>query len=347
MDHPGDVDSFQVQANESEGLVFQVEARRVGSEMLDPHVALLGADGELMAVNDDAPLLSNARNRDARLELKIPNAPNCAKRSDRFVVQVRDNSRHAGNSRFYVLSVRQQKPSFDIGLQADRVFVQRGESAAVPVTLRRREGFDGEVTVIVENLPDGVTAEPLVIPPTASSGNLRISAALAAAYGVAPLAVSGSANIGEARVTQRAMIPNPFLGDGFAYMDWPEPQPWLSVVPAVPFALEQIQSDRNITGGRSILSLGRGGEAELLVKIARGPQFTGPLSLEVEGLPAGLALDRTEWTDEARIGRLVVKATGAPKIGPGEYPVAVIATGDFGDNRWSESTRTFLLRVEP
>src|SRR5262249_44353437 len=46
MDHSGDVDSFQFQANEGEALVFQIEARAAGSEMLDPHLAVLSAEGE-------------------------------------------------------------------------------------------------------------------------------------------------------------------------------------------------------------------------------------------------------------------------------------------------------------
>ena len=113
IDEPGDIDSFAFQANERDRLVFQLDARKVGSSMFDPHVAVLAADGDIVGINDDQPSFYNPRNRDAKLELQIPGAPNCAQRSDRFFLQVRDTSKHSGEGLFYLLRARKQTPTLN------------------------------------------------------------------------------------------------------------------------------------------------------------------------------------------------------------------------------------------
>jgi hypothetical protein len=346
MDRPGDVDSFQFQANEGEPLVFGVQARAAGSEMFDPHVAVLAIDGDIVGTGDDAPSFSNAKNRDARLELKIPFAPNCAKRSDRYFVQVRDTSKHAGASSFYLLSVRKQSPSFEVGLNSDRVSLTDGGTTKIKVTLMRTEGFVDEVTISARNLPQGVTAKALVLKATEKAGEIEITAASEIAKpGIYPLEISGEAVIEGKKILRQASWPNPVMGDGPGYVHIAKEPLRLSIVEQPPFALDQIQPDRNITGGRTVLSLGRGGQADLLVRIQREAGFTSPLQFAVEGLPKGLVLHQTELTDENKIARLVVKSDGSP-VPLGEYPIAVMGSGSRQAKQWTEATKTFLLRVE-
>jgi hypothetical protein len=349
MDHPGDVDSFQFQANEGEALVFEIEARAAGSEMLDPHVAVLSVEGDIVSVNDDDPSFVNPKNRDSKLELKIPFAPSCAKRSDRFFVQVRDTSKHAGDSSFYLLTVRKQSPSFELGLGSERIFLQRGGTAKVPLTLRRTEGFVDEVAVSLEGLPEGLAAKSLLIKPTETAGEIELTASGAgpgdAKEGIYRLDIIGEAQIAGKKVVRHATWPNPILGDGFGYVQIRAEPLRLCIVEKAPFALDQIEPDRNISGGRTILSRGRSGQVDLLVKIQRETGFTSPLAFAVEGLPKGLILEKTELADEDKIARLVVKAVDG-SVPLGEYPVAVSGSASVGASRWTEGTKTFFLRVE-
>ncbi|HUQ93478.1 MAG TPA: hypothetical protein VM120_17485 [Bryobacteraceae bacterium] len=350
MDHPGDVDSFQFQANEGEALVFQIEARAAGSEMLDPHVAVLSVEGDIVSLNDDGPSFLNPKNRDAKLDLKIPFAPSCAKRSDRFFTQVRDTSKHARDSSFYLLTVRKQSPSFELGLRSERIFLQRGGTTKVPLTLRRLEGFVDEVSISLKGLPEGVTAKPLVVKSTETAAEIELTASGAgpenAREGIYPLDIIGEAQIAGKKVARRATWPNSIPGDGFGYVQIRAEPLRLCIVEQAPFALDQIQPDRNISGGRTILSRGRSGQADLLVKIQRETGFTSPLAFSVEGLPKGLILEKTELTDEDKIARLVVKAVDG-SLPLGEYPIAVSGSASVGAARWTEATGTFLLRVEP
>ncbi|MFN0170942.1 MAG: hypothetical protein ACKV22_31380 [Bryobacteraceae bacterium] len=338
VDQPGDVDSFLFQANEGERLTFQIEARRIGSEMLDPHLALLAADGDIVALNDDAKSFSNPRNRDSKLDIQIPYAPNCAKRSDRFFVQVRDNSRHAGDSSFYVLTVRKQKPDFSLGLTSDRVFIARGGTLAVPVALRRAEGFVEQVTVEAEGLPAGVTAKRLLIKATEESGKLELSASPEAATGIYALRVSGSATIAGQTVTRPAEVLYSVLGDGLGYVRTDSEGLRLSVVSPVSFALERMGAE--FRSDRVKLPLSGGREADVIVKIRRRPGFEKPLQWFLEGLPRGVMLFKTELTDEQRVARLVLRAVEVAEVPVGEYRVAVVGSG-------IEATPAFLLRIEP
>src|SRR5207249_288720 len=93
-----------------------------------------------------------------------------------FYVQVRDNSTHAGESSFYVLNARKHQPSFEVGLTSDRIYIERGGKAEVPVSVRRLEGFADDVTIVARNLPDGVSAKPVVIKAKEAAGKLELTA---------------------------------------------------------------------------------------------------------------------------------------------------------------------------
>jgi len=345
IDHPADVDSFQFQANEGEALVFEVAARALGSEILDPHVAVLSVDGDIVSINDDAPSFTNPKNRDSKLEMKIPFAPNCAKRSDRFFVQVRDTSKHSGESSFYILNLRKQTPAFQLGLASERIFLQRGGSTQIPVTVRRMEGFVDEVSVSVQGLPQGAKAKPLVIKATETAGKLELTAADDVNQTISRIDIVGQAQVEGKKLVGRAVWPDPMMGDGFGYVQTiPEPLQ-LCIVDKMLFALNQIEPDRNISGGRTVLSLGRGGKADLLVRIQRQPNFAAALDFAVEGLPKGLVLEGTELTDENKIARLVVKAADGT-IALGEYPIAVTGSAGSESGPRTEATQTFFLRIE-
>jgi len=206
-----------------------------------------------------------------------------------------------------------------------------------------------EVSVSLEGLPLGVAAKPLLIKSTETTGEIELTASGAgpedAKEGIYPLDIIGEAQIVGKRVARHATWPNPILGDGFGYVQIsPEPLR-LCIVDKALFALDQIQPDRNISGGRTVLSRGRSGHADLLVKIQREIGFTSPLAFAVEGLPKGLILEKTELTDEDKIARLVVKVADE-SLTLGEYPIAVTGSASAGANQWMEATNTFLLRVE-
>lgn len=83
--------------------------------------------------------------------------------------------------------------SFNLTTPAPAVLVERTKSVVVPVTITRTAPFAGAVTVTVTGLPMGVTASPLSIGPTQTSGSLTLTAPASVAFGKSSLTLSGSA----------------------------------------------------------------------------------------------------------------------------------------------------------
>jgi hypothetical protein len=345
MNHAGDVDSFRFQANDHEPLVFHISARVFGSEMLDPHVALLAADGDIVALNDDSPSFRNPRNRDSKLEVSIPTAPNCAKRSDRFYVQVRDNSKHFGESSFYLLQARKQEPSFEVGLASDRIAVEHGGTAEVPVTIRRLEGFADDVTVVAKNLPAGVSAKPLLIKAKETAAKLELTASDEAKEASVRLELAGISTIGGKEVSVAAVLPQPRMGDGIAYVQTENSQLDLSVVPPVAFSLERMRADAR--DDRVKFSVSANTPATVLVRIRKRPGFRAPIRFALEGLPPGVILEKQALTDEDRIAELTLRAAAGSRVPLGEYRVVAYGTAEANGNASTEATQAFYLRAEP
>jgi Bacterial pre-peptidase C-terminal domain len=71
-----------------------------------------------------------------------------------------------------------------------------GGAELIEVFADRRDGFEGEIQVTVDNLPQGVTAIPIVIAPGQTSATLVLKAAVNAPPGMTPLNIKGKARIG-------------------------------------------------------------------------------------------------------------------------------------------------------
>lgn len=134
----------------------------------------------------------------------------------------------------YRLIIRQAAPDFALvawGLHmqlrnGDRnalskpIALRGGATMAIEVVAIRRDGFDGEIELAMENLPDGVTSNGLTIPAGKSRGILLVTANEAAPRGVSVAHFSGSAVIGDQRITRRCDL---------ASMAWPVPNHWSEV----------------------------------------------------------------------------------------------------------------------
>ncbi|MCE2801794.1 MAG: serine protease [Planctomycetaceae bacterium] len=95
--------------------------------------------------------------------------------------------------------------------------LRAGNTVALEVVTVRRDGFDGEIALNVDGLPQGVTAQGLKIPAGKMRGVLLLSATQDAPQGLANATVTASAKIGEQTVTHPMQM---------AQMVWPIPDAW-------------------------------------------------------------------------------------------------------------------------
>jgi hypothetical protein len=131
----------------------------------------------------------------------------------------------------YRLIIRKAAPDFAIAAWGLHMELRNGDRNALskPLALRagatvalevvafRRDGFDGDIDLRLDGLPDGVTAQGLKIPSGKSRGIMLITAHQEAPNSLAQLAFSGRATIDGNSVTRPVQM---------AQMAWPIPDAW-------------------------------------------------------------------------------------------------------------------------
>jgi hypothetical protein len=91
-----------------------------------------------------------------------------------------------GQDYAYRLTIRNANPDYRLAAEPDNPNIPRG--ASVPITVRadRQAGYEGPITLRVEGLPTGVTAEAATIPAGQSSTVVILSASPSASIGASP-----------------------------------------------------------------------------------------------------------------------------------------------------------------
>ncbi len=131
----------------------------------------------------------------------------------------------------YRLVIRQAAPDFALVAWAQHMELRNGDRNALskPISLRggstmaleviaiRRDGFDGDIELAMENLPEGMTANGLKIPAGQSRGMMLVTTSANAPRAFASANFFGRAKIGEATVTRPCRL---------ASFAWPIPDSW-------------------------------------------------------------------------------------------------------------------------
>ena len=134
----------------------------------------------------------------------------------------------------YRLIIRKAQPDFALVAWGMHMQLRNGDRNALskPIALRggatmalevvavRRDGFDGEIEISMEGLPDGVTATGLNIPTGKSNGVLLVTAAEGAPRGIANAKLTGVGKFDDQVLTRPCHL---------ASMAWPVPNHWSEV----------------------------------------------------------------------------------------------------------------------
>jgi len=181
IDKPGDIDLFRFSAEAGKTLLLEVQSSRLGTE-LDSVLSVLSSDGKQLKLNDDLA----GGIPDSRVVWKVPNGGS-------FFVQIRDQFGHRGGSRFaYRVSISEvSEQHFELKLPLDTVNIEQGAETKLKIGIDRSFGFKGEVELSVEDLPDGVTAEPVKIAKNRQDAQLVIKVGESATPQIVRLKVVG------------------------------------------------------------------------------------------------------------------------------------------------------------
>src|SRR5262249_22257274 len=136
IERPGDVDHFRFRATRGDVLDVTAFAYRVGSP-LDTVVAVLAADGSVIAANDDD------ETHDSRVRVVIP-------ADGDYVVRITDKRNQGGPAFVYRIEVDRPKPALTVFLATqgrksqDRNYLAAPRGNRVMAYLGvRRDGIDG------------------------------------------------------------------------------------------------------------------------------------------------------------------------------------------------------------
>jgi hypothetical protein len=153
----GDEDKYAIELKKDEQIEARVNASAFGSP-LDPWIMIRNAEDKELARNDDAE-----GSRDARLEWKAP--------ADGQYFVVVGSVTHQGREDWrYALRVTKAGPEYVALVPNSGVVIESNATNEIKVTTKRLRGFTNELSAAFENLPEGVTAEP--VKAAGSSGEL-------------------------------------------------------------------------------------------------------------------------------------------------------------------------------
>jgi hypothetical protein len=182
VESASDIDCYAFEAKEGEKFSFEVTARRHQSP-LDSTIRLLDAEGKRLAENDDLSLASR-NHPDSQIE-------NWSAPADgKFAVEIRDLHLRGGEEYLYFLNVTRARPYFQLYLDTDKTQLTPGSSGVIFVRAVAKNGFQGDIELQIDGLPEGVTS---------SCGPIRLSRGLKDACII--LTAAAEANLQAANVT--------------------------------------------------------------------------------------------------------------------------------------------------
>ena len=229
IDRPGDADTYRFTLEQPMKVAIEVFASRYGSPV-DPLLTLRNAQGQVLVRNDDAAPAQH----DAKIVTDL--------QPGHYSIHVQDLLYGGGPAHVYRLSIAPDAPpaqNFIVRFQPDALRISRGGHTKVWCEVVRGGGYQGEVSVTFEGLPEGITLDPqpVRIGPS-TSGLFTLAAAPGAVVGTHPVRLIATGSLGD---DQARRVGQPQIGNTVvrqAYLTVFEPAPF--TVRAVDLTPQQI-----------------------------------------------------------------------------------------------------------
>jgi len=165
LDKPGEIDRYRFLVEPGEKLIFELQARELGTSRLEGILTVSDAAGKKLASAGDQPLPEDVfavqgtsrTSSDPFLNLTVP--PEVRE----LVVSVEDLARRGVPLYGYRLIARRQAEDFTLTVSSPFVNIPAGGTAVISVSADRR-GYDGPIQLTIPSLPNGIHVAGGVIP---------------------------------------------------------------------------------------------------------------------------------------------------------------------------------------
>jgi nucleotide-binding universal stress UspA family protein len=343
-----DVDTFKFNATKGDVWWIEVASERLGRPT-DPSIIVQHVSGE----GDNATITDVAEFSDIPSPMK-PSSNGYAydgppydggssdiigkleiKNDGLHLLQISDlfGGTRNDNRNIYRLIIRKAAPDFALvawGLHmelrnGDRnalskpIALRGGATMALEVIAARRDGFDGEIEMSIEGMPDGVSAQGLKIPAGQSRGIMLITAHPEAPNGVKEVSFVGKSILNGEAVTRPVQM---------AAMAWPVPDAWNEIpmprlVAGMPISVTNAElAPMSIAAAEKKVWEARVGEKLTIpLSIAHRGEFSGS-TLQLKAAGFGFeAMPRFDVPITADKADAVLDL-GSLKVVPGDYLIA-------------------------
>ena len=293
---PGDVDVFRFEGRAGKEVVAEVIARRLHSP-LDSLLRLTDASGKVLAWSDDeedkaSGLLTH--HADSHVRVRLP-------KNGAYYVHLGDSQHHGGDAYGYRLRIGPPRPDFALRMTPASINVTVGHAAPICVHVLRKDGFSGDIEVVLKDAPDGFALDGGRIPSGCNRIRMTLTAPRERLDQPVVLQLEGRARAG-GRTIRRPVVPAEDMMQAFLYRH---------LVPSQQLMVE-VRGARS--RGRAVrladsgpVRLPKGGTARVRIRIPKHPMLR-QVQLELSDPPKGVTLQDVTVVPEGLA--LVLKADG-------------------------------------
>ena len=161
----GAVDRYKVRVNPGDRLLFEIQARDLGTSRLEAVITVYDAAGKKLDSAGDKPLAEDVfavqgtsrTSNDPFLNLTVP------KDVHEITVAVEDLAERGGPFYAYRLITRRQAEDFQLVIGAAYANIPAGGTFMINVFADRR-GYDGPIQIVIPDLPKGFILDGGIIP---------------------------------------------------------------------------------------------------------------------------------------------------------------------------------------
>ena len=283
IDRPDDVDF--VKFDGMGVIVAEVYARRLYSP-LDSVIRLTDGHGKVLAYNDDYedkswPLITH--HADSRLLTTTKGA---------HYISISDAQRRGGRDFAYRLCLRPPRPDFELRVTPSSVTAQAGTCVPITVHAIRKDGFDEDIALELENPPQGFGLGGAWVPGGQTKVRLTLIVPPEPAKEPFVLQLYGHTTVRRQRV-YRPALPAEVMTQAFAYQHIVPTQNWTVFVTGTPAGkLPCTFADSGLQ-----LSTGENGQARFVVDEG---QNASQFRFELSEPPSGITLQDPVPVDVGR-----------------------------------------------
>jgi len=299
MDKPGDLDVFAFRASAGQKIVAEVYGRRLNSP-LDSLLRLTDASGKVLELNDDYMLKEgqlhvnmmglNTHHADSYLMAEVPQA-------GMYYVQLADSQRHGGQAYAYRLRVAVAQGDFALRVAPSSISTRAGGVVPISVHALRKDGYDGDIEIVLKNAPAGFELEGGRIPAGRDSVRMTLTAPPKATPGPMSLHFEGRIKVGN-EIIRHAAVPADDVMQAFLYRHLVPAEEFVVLVQNARWGAPPVE-----LVGASPVKIPLGGSAEVTLK-TRQSQALKQMILTLNKPPEGLTLQDVKVVPEGLAFRL-------------------------------------------